>query len=173
MKKLIKTLSLLLAAVMIFGLLPVAALADCSHNWVRKYTIENENKHSYVSHCTRCGEDKSGWGYSGWEDHSYTNGVCVCGYRQKCQHTSTKTEYKYENGNQHSYWKVCKSCGEELYGTGYSGWESHTLSGNTCTKCGYTKACTHSSSTRKYSNTSSTQHKTWLHCNSCGIDYNT
>ena len=172
MKKFSRILSLLLAVITLFGLMPVtASAAACSHNWTKKYTVENEKMHSYTSKCTICGEEKSGWGYAGWENHAYNvAGVCVCGHKQKtCSHTSTTKVCKYENANQHSYNSKCNNCGETLTGYGYSGWENHDFSGNTCTGCGYTKSCSHSDSNRRYDNTSSTQHKTYQHCNDCGI----
>ena len=176
MRKFSRFLAMFLVIVTVTALLPIpASAAPCSHNWKKKYTIENEKMHSYISKCSKCGEEKNGWGYAGWEDHSYSNSVCVCGHKEKkaCTHSSTSKVYKYENGNQHSYDSKCNNCGQALSGWGYSGWENHSFSGNSCSKCGYTKSCTHSNNTRKYSNLSATQHKTWQHCNSCGIDYNT
>ena len=175
MKKFTKILSLLLAVITLFGLMPVTASAACSHSWTKIYVIENSNMHSYKSKCSLCGEVKEGWGYAGWENHSHdSSGVCVCGHKkQTCSHSSTTKVCKYENSNQHSYDSKCNSCGQTLSGWGYSGWESHSFSGNTCSSCGYTKSCSHSDNTRKYENSSSTQHKTWQHCNDCGINYNT
>ena len=73
-----------------------------------------------------------GWGYAGWEDHSFNsaNQCTVCGYQKKCTHSSTKTVYSYENGNMHSYYATCNSCGEKLEGYGYAGWSDHVFSGN-------------------------------------------
>ena len=175
MKKFTRILSLLLAVITLFGLMPVTASAACSHNWTKIYVIENSNMHSYKSKCSLCGEVKEGWGYSGWENHSYnSSGTCVCGHqKQTCSHASTSKVCKYENSNMHSYDSKCNSCGKTLTGYGYSGWENHSFSGNTCSSCGYTKSCSHSDNTRKYENSSSTQHKTWQHCNDCGINYNT
>ncbi len=166
-----KILCLILSVMMILSILPLSVAAACSHSYTKVYTMENANMHSYVSKCTRCGTITEGYGYSGWLDHTFNSyGKCTaCGY---CKHSSTKTVYSYENGNMHSYYATCNGCGQKLEGYGYSGWSDHTFSGNTCTKCGYTKSCSHSSTSTKYSNLSSSQHKYWTHCNSCGIDYN-
>ena len=156
---------------MLMSVLPLSGSAACSHSYTKVYTMENANMHSYVSKCTKCGTVTEGWGYSGWLDHTFNSyGKCTaCGY---CKHSSTKTVYAYENGNMHSYYAKCNGCGQKLEGYGYSGWSNHSFSGNTCSQCGYTKTCSHSSTSTKYSNLSSSQHKYWTHCNSCGIDYN-
>ena len=78
MRKFSRFLAMFLVIVTVTALLPIpASAAPCSHNWKKKYTIENEKMHSYISKCSKCGEEKNGWGYAGWEDHSYSNGVCV------------------------------------------------------------------------------------------------
>ena len=153
------------------SILPLSVSAACSHSYTKVYTMENANMHSYKSKCTKCGTITEGYGYSGWLDHTFNSyGKCTaCGY---CKHSSTRTVYAYENGNMHSYYATCNGCGQKLEGYGYSGWSNHSFSGNTCSQCGYTKSCSHSSTSTKYSNLSSTQHKYWTHCNSCGIDYN-
>lgn len=156
---------------MLMSVLPLSVSAACSHSYTKVYTMENANMHSYKSKCTKCGTITEGYGYSGWLDHTFNSyGKCTaCGY---CKHSSTRTVYAYENGNMHSYYATCNGCGQKLEGYGYSGWSNHSFSGNTCSQCGYTKSCSHSSTSTKYSNLSSTQHKYWTHCNSCGIDYN-
>ncbi len=153
------------------SVLPLSVSAACSHSYTKVYTMENANMHSYKSKCTKCGTITEGYGYSGWLDHTFNSyGKCsACGY---CKHSSTKTVYAYENGNMHSYYATCNGCGQKLEGYGYSGWSDHTFSGNRCTQCGYTKTCSHNSTSTKYSNLNSSQHKYWTHCNSCGIDYN-
>ena len=110
MRKFSRLLSLFLVIVMVTAILPMPAHAACSHNWGKTYVVENENMHSYKSKCTKCGEVKEGWGYSGWENHSYSNGICVCGHKEKkaCTHSSTTKVCKYENSNQHSYDSKCK-----------------------------------------------------------------
>jgi len=155
---------------MLMSVLPLSVSAACSHSYTKVYTAENGEMHSYKSKCSKCGTITEGYGYSGWLDHTFNSyGKCTaCGY---CKHSSTKTVYAYENGNMHSYYTKCNGCGQKLEGYGYSGWLDHTFSGNTCSLCGYTKSCSHSSTSTKYSNLSSTQHKYWTHCNSCGIDY--
>jgi len=170
-QKFTKLLCLILSIITIMSLLPLSVSAACSHNYTKVYTMENANMHSYVSKCTKCGTITEGWGYSGWLDHTFNSyGKCTaCGY---CKHSSTTTVYAYENGNMHSYYASCRGCGQKLEGYGYSGWSNHSFSGNTCTQCGYTKSCSHSSTCTKYSNLNSSQHKYWTHCNSCGIDYN-
>ena len=173
-QKFSKILCLILSVITIMSILPLSVSAACAHSYTRVYTCENENMHSYVSKCTKCGTITEGWGYSGWLDHTFNsaNQCTACGYQKKCSHSSTKTIYAYENGNMHSYYAVCSSCGEKLEGWGYSGWSEHTFSGDRCTLCGYTKTCLHSNTSTKYSNLNSSQHKYWTHCNSCGIDYN-
>jgi len=155
----------------ILSILPMSVSAACSHSYTKVYTAENGEMHSYVSKCTKCGTVTEGWGYSGWLDHTFnSSGKCtVCGF---CKHSSTKKVYAYENGNMHSYNTYCYGCGQTLEGWGYSDWEDHSFSGNSCSKCGYTKTCSHSNTSTKYSNLSSSQHKYWTHCNSCGIDFN-
>ena len=155
----------------ILSILPMSVSAACSHSYTKVYTAENGEMHSYVSKCTKCGTVTEGWGYSGWLDHTFnSNGKCTaCGF---CKHSSTKKVYAYENGNMHSYNTYCYGCGQTLEGWGYSDWEDHSFSGNSCSKCGYTKTCSHSNTSTKYSNLSSSQHKYWTHCNSCGIDFN-
>ena len=171
LKKFSKILCLILSVMMIMSILPLSVAAACSHSYTKVYTMENANMHSYVSKCTKCGTITEGYGYSGWLDHTFNSyGKCTaCGY---CKHSSTKTVYSYENGNMHSYYAKCNGCGQKLEGYGYSGWSNHSFSGNICSQCGYTKSCSHSSTSTKYSNLSSSQHKYWTHCNSCGIDYN-
>lgn len=156
---------------MLMSVLPLSVSAACSHSYTKVYTAENGEMHSYVSKCTKCGTITEGWGYSGWLDHAFnSNGKCTdCGF---CKHSNTKKVYTYENGNMHSYNSYCYGCGQTVEGWGYSDWEDHSFSGNSCTKCGYTKTCSHSNTSTKYSNLSSSQHKYWTHCNSCGIDYN-
>jgi len=174
-KNLSKILCAFLAVLMVMSILPVSVFAACSHSYTKVYTIENEKMHSYKSKCAKCGTITDGWGYAGWEDHSFNsaNQCTVCGYQKKCVHSSTKTVYSYENGNMHSYYATCNSCGEKLDGYGYAGWSDHVYSGNTCTQCGFTKSCSHSNSYTTYTDYSSSQHKTASKCNSCGISYNT
>ena len=170
-QKFSKILCLILSVMTILSILPMSVSAACSHSYTKVYTAENGEMHSYVSKCTKCGTVTEGWGYSGWLDHTFnSNGKCTaCGF---CKHSNTKKVYAYENGNMHSYNSYCYGCGQTVEGWGYSDWEDHTFSGNSCTKCGYTKTCSHSNTSTKYSNLSSSQHKYWTHCNSCGIDFN-
>ena len=170
-QKFSKILCLILSVMMLMSVLPLSVSAACSHSYTKVYTMENANMHSYKSKCTKCGTITEGYGYSGWLDHTFNSyGKCTaCGY---CKHSSTRTVYAYENGNMHSYYATCNGCGQKLEGYGYSGWSNHSFSGNTCSQCGYTKSCSHSSTSTKYSNLNSSQHKYWTHCNSCGIDYN-
>ena len=170
-QKFSKILCLILSVMTILSILPMSVSAACSHSYTKVYTAENGEMHSYVSKCTKCGTVTEGWGYSGWLDHTFnSSGKCTaCGF---CKHSSTKKVYAYENGNMHSYNTYCYGCGQTLEGWGYSDWEDHSFSGNSCSKCGYTKTCSHSNTSTKYSNLSSSQHKYWTHCNSCGIDFN-
>ena len=170
-KKFSKIICLILSVMTILSILPLSVSAACSHSYTKVYTAENGEMHSYVSKCTKCGTVTEGWGYSGWLDHTFnSNGKCTaCGF---CKHSNTKKVYAYENGNMHSYNSYCYGCGQTIEGWGYSDWEDHSFSGNSCTKCGYTKSCSHSNTSTKYSNLNSSQHKYWTHCNSCGIDFN-
>lgn len=174
-QKFSKILCLILSVMLIMSILPLSVSAACSHSYTKVYTCENENMHSYKSKCTKCGTITEGWGYSGWLDHTFNsaNKCTACGYQKKCSHGSTKTIYSYENSNMHSYYAKCNSCGEKLEGWGYSGWSDHTYSGNTCSKCGYTKSCSHSNSKTTYTDYSGSQHKRASKCNSCGITFNT
>ena len=163
-----KFLCLILSVMMIMSVLPLAVSAACSHSYTKVYTIENEKMHSYKSKCTKCSTITEGYGYAGWEDHSYnSSGQCTaCGH---CKHSKTKTTYSYENDNKHSYVTNCQNCGKQMSG----GWEDHAFSGNNCTLCNYTKACSHPNSQTVYTDYSSSQHKHASKCNSCGIVYNT
>ena len=166
--KLTRILCMILSVMMVVSLLPLTVSAACSHNYKKVYTIENEKMHSYKSKCSKCGTVTEGWGYAGWEDHSYnSSGECTaCGH---CKHSKTKTTYSYENSNKHSYVTNCKNCGKQMAG----GWEDHTFSGNDCTLCDYTKACSHPNSKTTYTDYSGSQHKRASKCKSCGITYNT
>ena len=174
-KRFSKILSAFLAVLMVMSILPVSVFAACSHSYTKVYTIENEKMHSYKSKCTKCGTITEGWGYAGWNDHSFnSNNKCtVCGYQKKCSHSNTKTLYSYENSNMHSYYAKCKSCGEKLEGWGYSGWDDHVFDGNTCEYCGFTKSCSHDDSRTVYTDYSSSKHKIASKCRDCGITYNT
>jgi len=165
-----------LAVVMLMTALPMNALAACMHSYIRAYTCENENMHSYVSQCRKCGDIRMGWGYSDWEDHVFdANGVCYyCGYQKECSHPSVHKVANYENANMHSSYSVCDVCGATVMGPGYSGWEDHTWGANdTCIWCGYRRECPHSSATATYFPYSASQHKMSLTCNTCGVTYYT
>lgn len=170
-QKFSKILCLILSVMMLMSVLPLSVSAACSHSYTKVYTAENGEMHSYVSKCTKCGTITEGWGYSGWLDHAFnSNGKCTdCGF---CKHSNTKKVYTYENGNMHSYNSYCYGCGQTIEGWGYSDWEDHSFSGNTCTKCNYSKACAHTSTTTKYSYVSDAKHNVVIHCNSCGMDNN-
>ncbi len=174
-KRFSKILCAFLAVLMVMSILPVSVFAACSHSYTKVYTIENEKMHSYKSKCTKCGTITEGWGYAGWDDHSFNskNKCTVCGYQKKCSHSNTKTIYSYENSNMHSYYAKCKSCGEKLEGWGYSGWDDHVFDGNTCEYCGFTKSCSHDDSRTFYTDYSSSKHKVASKCRDCGITYNT
>ncbi|MBQ9717515.1 MAG: hypothetical protein IJV76_05930 [Clostridia bacterium] len=167
-RKCTRILCMVLSVMMVVSLLPLTVSAACSHNYKKVYTIENEKMHSYKSRCSKCGTVTEGWGYAGWEDHSYnSSGECTaCGH---CKHSKTKTTYSYENSNMHSYVTNCRNCGKQISG----GWEDHTFSGNDCTRCDYTKACSHTNSKTTYTDYTSSQHKRASKCRSCGITYNT
>ncbi len=167
-RKCTRILCMVLSVMMVVSLLPLTVSAACSHNYKKVYTIENEKMHSYKSECSKCGTVTEGWGYAGWEDHSYnSSGECTaCGH---CKHSKTKTTYSYENSNMHSYVTNCRNCGKQITG----GWEDHTFSGNDCTRCDYTKACSHTNSKTTYTDYTSSQHKRASKCKSCGITYNT
>jgi len=170
-KRFSKILCAFLAILMVMSILPLSVVAACSHSYTKVYTCENANMHSYKSKCTKCGTLTEGYGYAGWLDHTFNAGKCTaCGY---CKHTNSKLVYSFENSNMHSYYTKCNFCGKSVEGTGYAGWNNHSYSGNTCTKCGYQKTCSHSSTKKTYTNYSTTQHKVSTVCNTCGISYNT
>ncbi len=177
MTKKTKLISLLLAVITVMSVLPMSVFADCAHNYVRVYQMENASMHSYKSRCVMCGTVSEGWGLSGWLDHSFNSyGTCVdCGYYQApaCAHYYANTVYQYENDSMHSYYGVCTSCGQRLEGYGYSGWLNHNFSGNTCMQCEFTKACSHLSSTPTYSQYDINSHRYAQLCQSCGIVFNT
>ena len=84
-------------------------------------------------------------------------GACTC--TGSCH--EVYSGYEYYSESLHTMSVVCSGCGAwALYG----GSESHTFSGNTCTKCGYSKACSHSSTTREWA----TSCKWEDVCTSCG-----
>jgi len=165
-----------LAVLTLLAVFPVTALAACMHSYIRAYTCENENMHSYVSQCRKCGDIRMGWGYSDWEDHVFDeNGVCYyCGYQKECTHPSVRKVANYENANMHSSYSVCNICGEIIMGPGYSGWEDHTWGADdTCIWCGYRRECPHSSTTYSYYPYTSSQHKLSITCNICGVTFYT
>lgn len=172
-KRISKLLCMLLSITTFILVLPLSVSAACAHTYTRVYTEENEEMHSYLSKCTKCGTETMGWGYSDWLNHEYdSSGICIyCGYQYVCTHADTTRTYQYENDDMHSYYALCNSCGEKVMGWGYSDWEDHTYSGNSCTQCGFIRSCSHSSTSIEYSNVSDVEHSYWTHCNSCGIDY--
>ncbi len=174
-KKYVKLLAMLLAGLTVMSVLPLSVLAACDHDYEKVYTIENEKMHSYVSECTRCGEVKDGWGYAGWNDHTYDRyGECTaCGHQQKCTHPDTETVYAYENSDKHSYYAKCLDCGEKLEGSGYAGWDDHDFRSKTCRDCGFTQSCTHEDSETVYNPYTTSKHKVASKCYDCGILYNT
>ncbi len=171
-KSLSRLLCMFLSIMMLLSVLPLAVSAACSHSYTKVYSYENANMHSYKSKCTKCGEIKEGWGYSGWLDHNFSGNKCTdCGYSKACSHSSTSTQYSNLSSTQHKYWTHCNSCGIDYYfntvshSWSYGSWSatsssshqrskscvcgasssetgSHSYSGNSCTKCGYTKTTT-------------------------------
>ncbi len=171
-KPLSRLLCMFLSVLMLIGVLSVTVSAACSHNYVRVYSYENANMHSYKSKCTKCNEIKEGWGYSGWLDHNFSGNKCTdCGYSKACSHSSTTRQYSNLSSTQHKYWTHCNSCGIDYYfntvshSWSYGSWSatsasshqrskscvcgakssetgSHSFSGNSCSKCGYTKTTT-------------------------------
>lgn len=88
-----------------------------------------------------------------------------------CAHSYVR-KYHYQNSSQHSYETVCTKCGTAQTAQGSAGWENHTFdTAGKCTKCGYSRVCTHSVTVKKYENISATQHRTWTKCSGCGIEY--
>ncbi len=70
-------------------------------------------------------------------------------------------DYEYYSESLHTMSVICSGCGAWAI---HGGSESHTFSGNTCTKCGYSKACSHSSTKREW-----TTSCRWADvCKSCG-----
>ncbi len=161
---------MLLTVMTVLSVLPVTAWAACSHIYVKVYTMENGDMHSYVSQCTACGLITEGWGYAGWENHEFSNSVCTkCKYSKTCAHSSTTTKYTSVSDTQHKIVTHCNSCGvDNNKGTESHSWtndscsvesdtkhkrvkvcvcgektaesEAHTFVGQTCSGCGYTKA---------------------------------
>ena len=82
---------------------------------------------------------------------------CIC--TSAC--SSYKSSFRPQGPSTHSYGLYCTGCG---YGPGVGLEESHSFSGNTCTKCGYTKSCSHSSTSRSYTTGCDWEER----CNSCG-----
>lgn len=66
-----------------------------------------------------------------------------------CEYT-VAYELGYEGGDNewHCVRHWCSNCGKDM--TGGVNWDKHTYSGLTCTLCGYTKTCTHSTTTLKW-----------------------
>ncbi len=171
-KPLSRLLCMFLSVLMLISGLSLSVSAACSHNYTKVYSYENGNMHSYKSKCTKCGEIKEGWGYSGWLDHNFSGNKCTdCGYSKACSHSSTSRQYSNLSSTQHKYWTHCNSCGIDYYfntvshSWTYGSWSatsssshkrskscvcgassnetgSHSYSGNSCTKCGYTKTTT-------------------------------
>lgn len=93
--------------------------------------------HRYSSSCDETCED---CGYVREVKHTYDNDCSTscnkCGGGERTPVSEHKYTYVY---NENNHWKQCAICGARTTN------EKHTLSGDKCTTCGYTKtACTHS-----------------------------
>lgn len=86
-------------------------------------------------------------------------GISACTCTGPC--TYGTTNYRAENEKQHTYSVYCTVCG---IGGGIVIPEAHTFSGNTCTKCGYTKACSHTSTTTSWNGC-----RWYRYCRNCGV----
>ena len=150
-KKHNKLLCLLLAVITVISLIPTSVMAaTCTHSYTKKYSYENANMHSYVSVCSKCGTETTGYGYSGWEDHTFsTAGKCSkCGYSKVCSHTNTTKKYNNLSSTQHEYYTHCNGCGIDYYFTtenhsySYGSWAKYSTTQHkrtgTCA-CGATK----------------------------------
>jgi len=152
----------------------------------------------YDRECDDCGKTiKTGIkGDIKKESHNFSGDKCKsCNYVKKstvCQctyyedyYSSTKYEQISGDDNYHNavnyYDRKCDDCGKTLK-TGIKGEtkkETHSFSGNKCTKCSYNKVCSHTNSTDQYFDTKYTQingddtYHTATHyynktCNKCG-----
>jgi len=160
---------MLLTVMTVLSVLPLTVWAACSHNYVKVYTMENGDMHSYVSQCTDCGIITEGWGYADWENHEFSNNVCTkCKYSKDCTHASVTTKYISLSTAKHKTVIHCNSCGvDNNQGDEAHSWEDdtcsaesetehkrtqscvcgeqlveteeHTFIGQTCSGCGYTK----------------------------------
>lgn len=96
---------------------------------------------------------------------AYAAGGCGIG---ACHCTSCTYEYSNYvpyNSELHTMAVSCSVCG--VYAT-FGGSESHTFSGNTCISCGYTKACSHSSTEKTWETSCK-----WVEiCSICGETVN-
>ena len=86
-------------------------------------------------------------------------GISACTCTGPC--TYGTTNYRAENEKRHTYSVYCTVCG---IGGGIVIPEAHTFSGNTCTKCGYTKACSHTSTTTSWNGC-----RWYRYCRNCGV----
>ncbi|MBE5813275.1 MAG: S-layer homology domain-containing protein [Clostridiales bacterium] len=77
---------------------------------------------------------------------------CECGYKT----TAVEHNFKYTKNDSSTHYKECEC--------GYKTTESHTYNVNTCTKCGYEKACSHTSGAWQKDNTNH-----WKTCTICGV----
>lgn len=115
--------------------------SDCTHSST-DVTVSNYGDqlfHRVTVKCLLCGETVT----STIVEHAkWNNSVCGgCGY--KCLHIDSSYETcSLLDDTYHTVRSGCVVCEREVETQ-----EQHVISGNRCTKCGYTKACTHTSGT--------------------------
>ena len=138
----------------------------CSHNnsWPRISFSVGSKKDSDTHYiigsgwyqCSDCGAHLDSIYMEQDAPHEFVNGVCECGYRKPssssgCTHNSTKRatgNKTYEpiegNDTHHNvvtpYNTVCNSCGKTISTDKKIETALHSLSGNKCTVCGYSKS---------------------------------
>lgn len=123
---------------------------------------ENCNDCTDTQACAGCDEIEASHAIEAVDDGIMTVGS-MTGTCPRCGPTTASYVYSAINDSYHSVVTACDSCGYDLAG-GVGGRQSHSFSGNTCKQCGYTKSCSHTSTTLSYITGCDWQRV----CNSCG-----
>ncbi len=101
----------------------------CAHEYEFTYTQITSQTHTRTSQCKKCGLRATDI----TENHSYTNGVCVCG--ETCAHEYGGYTYSIQNCAKHYKYPTCKKCGRIL---SLPSLEPHSYTDGVCV-CGVTE----------------------------------
>lgn len=120
----------------------------CSHKYGSNVTYEsNGDKHIETKKCTNCNATIS----EGEQEHKFSSGKCIlCKQKEKCSHTSTKTEFVVAKEMVHTEKTICNLCGDII--------KTNQVSANTDFDAIYTP-------------TSEITHKFNLKCKTCDFTY--